>query len=250
MMTITDLVVCALAVWQAVEVWHHSELMATWRAKMEVRDGFVAAVAKCPYCLSVWVGFAAAFLVMVTPPAVPEWHAIGQGATMIVLVLALVLFWYGLFRGLNPTAKIAMNLFEGRGARTAAGTVAVAVIIAFWVAGVVGHAYAWRTLDRDAGWFGVWFWAIMPAKLFVWGLAVSRLANLGNDLTRKWCRTPRDFQGEGPGEAMPPVPVKLYLAGQGIEVRVTHIDEPTPYEPRGGQKHEPGDETGIRHGGG
>jgi hypothetical protein len=37
------------------------------------------------------------------------------------------------------------------------------------------------------GWMGagLWYW-------IVWGFAVARLANLGNDLTHKWCRTPHE----------------------------------------------------------
>lgn len=93
-LTLAELLVLALAVWEACEVWHHSTLMATWRARLETGTGFIADVSSCMFCLSVWIAF-----------------------------FAVVVFW--------PLAP--------------------------WV---------------------------------VWTLAAARLANLGNDLTKAWCRTP------------------------------------------------------------
>lgn len=90
-----DLVVLSLAVWQAVEVWHHSTLFADWRARLEcwpsweeqrwsvlfgacrglggdkthrkwycrhlrreiLAREFARDVLLCPWCLSVWAGF-------------------------------------------------------------------------------------------------------------------------------------------------------------------------------------------------
>lgn len=112
-MTPAELVVAALATWQAVEIWRHGELFADRRDAVEVWvdspqarglygavDGwlkwFVGGLLLCPFCLSVWVGWLA--------------------------VLAATGHW--------------------------------------------------------------------TAQLFVGGLAASRLANLGNDLSRAWCRTP------------------------------------------------------------
>jgi hypothetical protein len=41
------------------------------------------------------------------------------------------------------------------------------------------------------GWFTFIIWApFYLLRMFVYGLAVARLANLGNDLTHRWCRTP------------------------------------------------------------
>lgn len=101
-----NLIVAALAAWQAVEIWHHGKIFAEARAIVELWDdtgfrGFVGAVLSCPLCLSVWVG----------------------------LVTALIMFW-----------------------------------------------------------------AVPMLDIIVCGLAVARLANLGNDLVHRWCRTPRSEQ--------------------------------------------------------
>lgn len=112
----TPLIVAALATWQAVEVWTHSEIMAYRRAWVEARGGRLAGLMGCPWCLSVWVA-GLAWTVLVAPehpPApTPAW----------------------------PEACLA----------------------------AVRVACRW----------------------FVYVLAVSRLANLGNDLTHDYCRTPR-----------------------------------------------------------
>jgi len=159
-------VVAALATWQAVEVWRHGAVAASWRARVEAIDPasrrwFVRqlrAVLTCPYCLSVWVGL----------------------ATTAVLALP------------RPTPE-----------------------------GVVS-GLAWA--------------AVGVAKLFVVGLAVSRVANLGNDLTWAWCRTPRSASGGGEGSRA----VRLVLRDgavvsvlpatdrQGVVQEAGDDDRPTP----------------------
>lgn len=49
--------IAGLATWQAVEVWRHGEICASWRAYYEARDDFVARLLTCGFCLSVWVGW-------------------------------------------------------------------------------------------------------------------------------------------------------------------------------------------------
>ena len=44
-------------------------------------------------------------------------------------------------------------------------------------------------LDAPAG--TIWAALVGLLKLPIWAFAVSRVANLGNDLTRKYCRTPK-----------------------------------------------------------
>lgn len=60
-----QLVTTALAVWQIVEIWHHSSLFAAWRARVELQSGFTAALLRCPWCLSVWVGLSYASLLSI-----------------------------------------------------------------------------------------------------------------------------------------------------------------------------------------
>jgi hypothetical protein len=99
--------VVALAVWQAVEIWHHGSLFEEVRAWFETKQHsdnllwrFVSGLAACPFCLSVWVA---------------------------ALLVILEILHLGLFNSI---------------------------------------------------------------------LAVSRMANLANDLAWRFCRTPRDNSGE------------------------------------------------------
>lgn len=112
--SVTELAVWALATWQAVEVWHHSALMAGPRAFVEARGGWWARLTGCPFCLSVWVGF---------------------------------------------------------------------FVIAVWRYPLPDGDELWQ----QAAWLFVGF-----SKLVILALAVSRLANLGNDLVGDRCRTPRE----------------------------------------------------------
>jgi hypothetical protein len=86
----------ALAVWQAVEIWHHSRLMAPLRAITEMWTNKLGELLSCPWCLSVWVGFAVAAVILW---AGPGWF--GQ--------LSLV-FVYGL--GLSRLANLGNDVFK------------------------------------------------------------------------------------------------------------------------------------------
>jgi hypothetical protein len=63
----TNLLVIALATWQAVEVWHHSALFARPRDRLTAGAGFLARVLGCPWCLSVWIAALATAIVLVRP---------------------------------------------------------------------------------------------------------------------------------------------------------------------------------------
>jgi hypothetical protein len=106
-MTLTILVISALATWQAVEIWRHSSLFADWRAITETWDNKVGELLHCPWCLSVWV------------------------ATLF----ATLLYFSDV-----------------------------------WLLGIV-------------------------SQMFIFGLAISRLANLGNDYFKQYSRTPRNSVG-------------------------------------------------------
>ncbi len=92
-MTGVELVVAALATWQAVEIWRHSNLMAPLRARAELREDKLGELLGCPFCLSVWVG-AAACLAMWVP--LPEATAAGvaTGAVCLLLVSLLGVIGY------------------------------------------------------------------------------------------------------------------------------------------------------------
>lgn len=105
-MSLTELIIAALAVWEIVEIYHHSHIAAGLRARAELTEGKLHTLLTCPFCMSPYVAW---------------------------LVCALML------------------------------------CVTHW-------------LGTVAGW---------PALLPVYGLAVARLANLGNDVFHQWCRTPR-----------------------------------------------------------
>ena len=62
-----SLVICGLAVWQAVEVWHHGEIFADWRSvteswaylpgRLNAPRRFVSELLACAWCTSVWTGW-------------------------------------------------------------------------------------------------------------------------------------------------------------------------------------------------
>lgn len=54
----TTVLIAALATWQIVEIWRHSQLTAGGRAAIELRSGMVASWLSCPFCLSPWVALA------------------------------------------------------------------------------------------------------------------------------------------------------------------------------------------------
>lgn len=56
-MSLVDFVVLGFAVWEAVEIWHHSEICAGWRAKIEAYRNWLSAMTGCPKCLSNWVSW-------------------------------------------------------------------------------------------------------------------------------------------------------------------------------------------------
>lgn len=50
--SMTDLIVAALATWQIVEIWHHSALFVNSRAAVENWENKIGQLLSCPFCLS------------------------------------------------------------------------------------------------------------------------------------------------------------------------------------------------------
>lgn len=53
-MSVPELIVAVLAVWEIIEIWHHSSLFATWRSRVELWEGWLGQLLRCPFCLSPW----------------------------------------------------------------------------------------------------------------------------------------------------------------------------------------------------
>lgn len=53
-----NIIVVALACWEAIEIWRHSSLMAPCRAEVETWEGPVLgrlrSLLECPFCLAPW----------------------------------------------------------------------------------------------------------------------------------------------------------------------------------------------------
>jgi hypothetical protein len=117
-MLLTELIVAALAVWEIIEIYHHSSLFASARARVELLEGKIRTLLTCPFCMSTWVAW-----ILVLPP-----------------------------------------MFAARLAPAEAEALALAGL----------------------GWLFLALW-----RWIIYGLALARLANLGNDLAHARCRTPR-----------------------------------------------------------
>ena len=61
---IVALVVAALAVWEIIEIWHHSALFAPMRAIVETWDCKIGDLLRCPFCLAPWVSLAVVLLLL------------------------------------------------------------------------------------------------------------------------------------------------------------------------------------------
>lgn len=56
-MTIDELVIAALAVWEVIEIWRHGSIFASWRAHVELWEGWLGQLLRCGFCLAPWVSW-------------------------------------------------------------------------------------------------------------------------------------------------------------------------------------------------
>lgn len=102
------LLIAALAAWQIIEIWHHSELLANKRAEAEARGDMLGKLLACPFCLGPWVS-----LLCLIVLAIPEvWH-IGfllQAAVKSMAASRLANIGNDLFYDFSRTPKIAAGL--------------------------------------------------------------------------------------------------------------------------------------------
>lgn len=195
MISATELVVAGLATWHIVEVWHHSSLFAGVRARVELMDvegwrGKLREMLSCPFCFSVWVGIWTGCVVSAPVPEVADY---GEGVVWLVVFLVGYVggcAWNGLMKAMHIPDRFPGWQFW------------------FWGAVSAGLLVLWVYLLWTPGWVLTIALLVAVAKLAVVGFAVARLANLGNDLTRSYCRTPRtnklDHTGDGDDDTRPP----------------------------------------------
>ena len=63
-----DVFIAVLAVWQIVEIWHHSLLFAPARSHVELWESKLGDLLGCPFCLAPWVS-----LLCVVSLLLPAW---------------------------------------------------------------------------------------------------------------------------------------------------------------------------------
>ncbi len=66
-MGFTKLIIASLAVWEILEIWHHSSLMASWRDWAEQQEGWRGELAACMFCAAPWTS-----LICIALLALPE----------------------------------------------------------------------------------------------------------------------------------------------------------------------------------
>jgi hypothetical protein len=110
-----ELLVAALAVWEVVEVWHHSELTATWRARAEELRGWRRTLLTCPFCMSPWA--AAVVLALLwsefpgfTPGATGVWRVMDLLLVCTCVLLLILAKWAVYSLATARLANVASDL--------------------------------------------------------------------------------------------------------------------------------------------
>lgn len=57
-MGIVTIIVAALATWEIIEIWHHSSVMAPFRARVELWENFCSDLLRCPFCMAPYTALA------------------------------------------------------------------------------------------------------------------------------------------------------------------------------------------------
>ena len=72
-----EVFVAVLATWQIIEIWHHSLLFASLRARTELWENKLGELLGCPFCLSPWVAlFSTLILILPTWLHITGWHTV------------------------------------------------------------------------------------------------------------------------------------------------------------------------------
>lgn len=191
---LVEVLVASLAVWEIIEIWKHSALLAAWRARAELLEGNWNLLFHCGFCMTPWVSWAVCLAVVACPTdKLVSSEAVGEG------------LWLGLFLlSVAATVLLAVRAFRGMRAwkKDLAGTRWEMMPIFLWLTavamGLFTFAHTLVGLLTATACYGIFFMTASFLKLTVLGFAVARLANLGNDLTHAWCRTPRENRPKVP----------------------------------------------------
>lgn len=67
MWSFSEAVLTALAVWEILEIFHHSSIAAGLRSRVEMLPGLLGELARCMFCLAPWTAAAALLAVLLLP---------------------------------------------------------------------------------------------------------------------------------------------------------------------------------------
>ena len=108
-MTAFQFAPACLAVWEIIEIWRHSTVTATWRARTELWTGWAGRLLHCPFCLAPWVSACVVILLEISTAGTGIAHA-GIWAVSALPVYAFAVaraanVGNDLMRGLTRTPK-------------------------------------------------------------------------------------------------------------------------------------------------
>lgn len=85
---IDNLLLVALAIWELLEIWHHSTLLVRFRARVELWKGWAGSLLNCMFCLAPWAAMVLTTLLAVASELVANQHRY-LGFALLLPVYAL-----------------------------------------------------------------------------------------------------------------------------------------------------------------
>ncbi len=197
--TIVELLVLALAVWETIEIWRHSAIAAPLRARAELMEGFFGSLLTCPFCLSPWVSLLFVIPMIIPTPDTPTPYQIGSLFIGCFSVIGIITSVAG---GVVLAHKLGYH-YSNAAWKFLLGTLAIGLVV------ILLNTYVCATVTIPSMMTGApalgWI-AVMTPRIIMLALAVARLANLGNDFFHEFSRTPHDNSLDLTGDKEPDDP--------------------------------------------
>lgn len=174
-MTFIELLIAALATWEIVEIWHHSELLSPWRARIELMENKLGKLLTCMFCLTPWVALVVVIFSLPSSTDSPSATGAFYGGLLGGVILGSVgvaYHWISMIVTVWPIFWTRLWVF---------------LIGFFFLSGLLALGYTLITPDNL---IGLWWSFVVMVKLAISAFAVARLANFFNDVTHSITRTP------------------------------------------------------------
>src|SRR5581483_2982888 len=85
---IATLVIIAMAANRLWALWFFSEIFKRPREILTARSGWLGYLASCQFCVTIWAGFAATFLWLISP--LGQWFDISLAASLLIFTIEKV----------------------------------------------------------------------------------------------------------------------------------------------------------------